>query len=570
MKRSLEAGVVAALILTAMVTAVRSSLTESQAFDEGVHLASGVSYWVTGDFRMNPEHPPLAKLLAGAAALTLRPTVPLNDPSWSAPDEWAFARAFLYHNRVSADALLLAGRLPTVLAFGGLLALLFYIIRRAAGDTAGFVTLAFASVDPNLLAFSRYVLTDMLFTLGFVATLFTFWRYLERRTVRRLLTFGVVLGLTMATKFSALALAPILVLLGLLWRAEHRTGRRPFRAVVWDTIPVIGIVVLTVWLAYGFQAPRVFDDSRVKLLYNERVNVVRFYGFTDRSPFSTFLTLTADGTGRERFIRTVLERVPIPAYPFFRGVSFVWFHDLLGHNYNYLFGVTSRAGWPYYFPIVLLLKTPLVLLLLAAAGLVAAARAWRRTRSNIGTAFFWLPPLLFLAFTIPSRYNIGLHHVLPSYLAFPVLAGFLAKRSRVWLAAVVLGIGLVALSGHSVAPSYLAYANELAGGPTDLPRYLLGGNLDFGQDLKGLARTVPTGTEVALAYHGQADPTAYGIRATTLPTDDDLGAGAILPTGLAAISVTKLFDDGQHYTWFRGREPIARIGYTIYLYDLRP
>lgn len=71
MKRTLEAAIVAALILTAMVTAVRNSLTESQAFDEGVYLAAGMSYLRAGDFRMNPEHPPLAKLLAGVAAISV-------------------------------------------------------------------------------------------------------------------------------------------------------------------------------------------------------------------------------------------------------------------------------------------------------------------------------------------------------------------------------------------------------------------------------------------------------------------------------------------------------------------
>lgn len=35
--------------------------------DEPYHIAVGVSYLRWGDFRLNPEHPPLVKLIAGAS-----------------------------------------------------------------------------------------------------------------------------------------------------------------------------------------------------------------------------------------------------------------------------------------------------------------------------------------------------------------------------------------------------------------------------------------------------------------------------------------------------------------------
>ena len=48
---------------------IRSSITtslDSFTFDEAYHVGAGVSYVETGDFRLNPEQPPLTKLWVGA------------------------------------------------------------------------------------------------------------------------------------------------------------------------------------------------------------------------------------------------------------------------------------------------------------------------------------------------------------------------------------------------------------------------------------------------------------------------------------------------------------------------
>src|SRR5215813_12819993 len=53
----------AALIVIFSLQALLALPRLSATLDEVPHLASGYSYWKTWDFRMNPEHPPLAKLL---------------------------------------------------------------------------------------------------------------------------------------------------------------------------------------------------------------------------------------------------------------------------------------------------------------------------------------------------------------------------------------------------------------------------------------------------------------------------------------------------------------------------
>jgi hypothetical protein len=59
----------ALLLMAGGALSYAAALTESFTTDEPSHLAAGASYLATGDFRLNPEHPLLAKIWA---ALPLR------------------------------------------------------------------------------------------------------------------------------------------------------------------------------------------------------------------------------------------------------------------------------------------------------------------------------------------------------------------------------------------------------------------------------------------------------------------------------------------------------------------
>lgn len=63
---------------------------------------------------MNPEHPPLAKMLNALPLLWLNPRLPIDHPSWRAAQEVEFGGEFLYQNHVPADTLLFATRSVTI------------------------------------------------------------------------------------------------------------------------------------------------------------------------------------------------------------------------------------------------------------------------------------------------------------------------------------------------------------------------------------------------------------------------------------------------------------------------
>ncbi len=53
-------------------------------FDEPNYITAGYTYWLTHDYRLNFEHPPLAKLITGFPILFLHPNINLDSEHWVA------------------------------------------------------------------------------------------------------------------------------------------------------------------------------------------------------------------------------------------------------------------------------------------------------------------------------------------------------------------------------------------------------------------------------------------------------------------------------------------------------
>src|SRR5262245_30121956 len=144
-----------AFCLQAVVALPRLSATS----DEAVHLAAGYSYWETRDFRMNPEHPPLAKLIAALPLLVLHPKLNTASRIWNAPSEYEFGFDFLYTN--DADRLLFWSRLMMVAVAAAGAAITFVWARDLFGPVAGLLALGLYAFSPNLLAHGMLVTTDV-------------------------------------------------------------------------------------------------------------------------------------------------------------------------------------------------------------------------------------------------------------------------------------------------------------------------------------------------------------------------------------------------------------------------
>ena len=218
--------IVTAIVITMVVLQVTSVAQESQTYDEAVYIAAGYSYWQTGDFRINTEHPPLAKLLVAAPLLPLRLDLPLNSAAWQHADQYTFGANFLYHNRLSPDAILMVSRCITI-ALTLLFALILTIwVERRAGRFAAVIALIFFAFDPNILAHGRYATNDLCLALFFFLAVVCWNRALARGRLVDYAVAGLVVALALCTKLSGVLVLPALAVLCLVRRPEAKVLAR--------------------------------------------------------------------------------------------------------------------------------------------------------------------------------------------------------------------------------------------------------------------------------------------------------------------------------------------------------
>ncbi|HUM70314.1 MAG TPA: hypothetical protein PLK31_15890, partial [Chloroflexota bacterium] len=277
----------------------------------------------------------------------------------------------------------------------------------------------------------------------------------------------------------------------------------------------------------------------------------------------------------------------------------------------FLMGQYNSTGWWYYFPVAFLLKTPLpTLVLLVTAVILRLVYYVSKVRSPKSEAplptsdhasrithhappFFndtalLIPAFGYFAIALTSEINLGYRHLLP---VLPFTAVFIAHtfaaarlpitdyRLRFTAFATLTLLTLIALWIH---PHYLSYFNVLAGGPDNGWRYLVDSNLDWGQDLNRLKEWMEENgvDQVWLSYFGEARPEYYGIAYKGLdswpPRLMNPAARPYYPAnpapGIYAISATNLqgvhFANHDQFAWLRQQEPIAKLGYSIFLYEV--
>jgi hypothetical protein len=196
----------------------------SPTMDEPAHLMAGYAFITRGDTRINLNGPYLNNAL-GAIPLLLEPNLklaPASDPAWDANDDVALADPFLWDNTAAPFRIMFLARFPFV-AVGWLLgALIFRWARERHGVGAGLFALTLYVFSPNLLAHSRFVMTDFVPAALTCLTLYIFDRAL--RAPRRWLWMsaaGVALGLALASKFSLVTIAISLPILAALHWLFH-------------------------------------------------------------------------------------------------------------------------------------------------------------------------------------------------------------------------------------------------------------------------------------------------------------------------------------------------------------
>jgi len=181
--------------------------------------------------------------------------------------------------------------------------------------------------------------------------------------------------------------------------------------------------------------------------------------------------------------------------------------------------------------------------------------------------------------------NIGVRHILPMYLFLSVLIGgaawSLIQRNRRWIYFIIALLVFQAVSTSRAYPAYIAYANELWGGPQHVHDLLSDSNSDWGQQLKDVRHYLDQHNikDCWFVYfaEGVVDAGYYKIPCRQLPTMDSLwmdeplnSPPAIDGTVLVSAGDLSGFEFGagalNPYEQFKSLRPIAVIDYGVFVY----
>ncbi len=469
-KLAVYALIIAVLIAGAVI---RSSITtglDSFTYDEAYHIGAGVSYVQTGDFRLNPEHPPLTKLWVGAYLslfdYNMTPFRPLADKI----DERQFVENDVYNNN---DHDIVQSRARTAMfALNALLLAIFAAaVWRVLGPVMAAAATAFLAIDPTVAAHLPVVMTDLpVALLAGTAVLLAVHAFRTWKPVDLVLT-ATTAGLALSSKHSAILMFIVVAIVGTVMalalpRAEP-FARRLRRLGLVVAVPMGAVAVL--WSTYLF---RYYESP---LTRNDQFNRPLAEKISDvRSPVYRFgLTLMSDG------------------YLFPR--AYTW-----GMADTIRAGAEGRLGdalvmgklyygsAPWFFaPLMIAVKLPLglLLLVLAGVGLLAA----RRIPSEFLLPIFGLVLLSAIVMFFIARGSSygGIRHLLPIYPLLAILGALIVYyRSRVvsHLAGVVIAVGFIASIALAVPVMRpWEYFNELAGGTQNAHKYFDGEGVDLYQ-----------------------------------------------------------------------------------------
>lgn len=495
------------------------SLTKSLTWDEPSFISAGYSYLTRNDFQLNRSHPPFIQQLIALPLLFIKLKFPAEEASnWRTSPNPVFAlgRLFLFESGNPVRQIAMWARLPILLMGTGLILVIFFWGRQLYGIEPALVGTAVAAFSPNLLAHAKLATEDLGCTVMMFVAVWIFWRSLHNDRIRDWLLCGFITGLALLSKYTALLLLPIYPTLAVGFWLLHREKIK--LASMFKGFVCIGcLAILVVGAGYNFS----FDYS----LYSQGLRQI--------------------------------------------------YSDLKSEHYRfyYMLGKGSEHPWWYYYLVAFVLKVPVPTQLLIA---IAVFYALLDRRHREATLFLLVPAFVVVGVSFFDKANLGLRRILP---AFPFLFLFTAqsivdeeRRLRVLIVSAM--ICWLAFETLRIYPHHLAYFNSVAGGPERGPYLLADSNIDWGQDLPALAewqKKYPEARPLKLLYFGSASPTAYEVESVKFNLPWDL----IYPKpGFYAISAHKLafFRRQQeraqlkNIDWLTKYEPIARAGYSIYIY----
>jgi hypothetical protein len=429
-------------------------------------------------------------------------------------------------------------RFVTVIASLLLGYLCFHWSRQVYGFGAGLFTLFLFAFEPNLIAHSQLITTDLYSAATMTLALYASWRYSLAKDTGHAVAMVLAVGLSMLAKYSAVflwILIPVILLL-----AELRHLKKLIRDKDGRAICSIG----RRFLAHGCLAMIIAVlVINAGYLFNRTLTPLHEYHFKSE----TFQSIQS-ALSPARFVR-----VPLP-YPYLEGLDLSSFEERTGFGYGrvYLLGQLSREGFPGYYFFAFLFKVPLAIQALCVLAALSLAAQWKNGDFRRAELFMIVPLLFFTVyFNFFFRAQNGIRFLL---LIFPCIFVFCGSVIPRWstvnrsrqLAVFALG-GYLVISVLSYFPHYIPYLNELVYDRRSAYTFLADSNIDWGQ------------------AGGQLGKYLKQYPAAQVNPEKPMAGRIVVDVN----HLTGTVGDPVRYAWLRENLfPVATIAYSYLVYDV--
>lgn len=588
------------IIMVAGLLMLGAARGDSAITDELAHIPAGYSYVRYLDYRLNPEHPPLVKVLASLPLLFKDLKFPTETAEWQngVNEQWSLGTKFLYENGNDADKIIFWARLGPIILTLILTVLIYVFAKELVGRWWALLPAFLFAFSPAVLAHGHYVTTDLGAAFGVFIALWLYLKYLAKPSSKSLVFAGLAFGAAQLLKFSNGLLAPYFVLLVITVAVAG--GRREFWKRLWLGFRnLILIFVIALLIVYATYAVFNFNQPAIK-----------------QAADAEFLLATINPRLAAEAV-VWMSGVPIlkPLGEYFLGL-FMVLQRASGGNTAYFLGEVANTGWRHYFPVVFLLKEPMPSLIIMAVGfLLGFGRCLKSIKpllskglsifrdyltihlSEFAMIFF---VMIYWVVSIRTPLNIGVRHLIPTLPFIYILAASAFKkwfnsidtRFSFYTKTALVGLLLVwqlVIVGFSY-PYYIAYFNQFGGGLDGGYRYVTDSNYDWGQDLKRLAMQIAKVNndhddynnidKIAVDYFGAGNPKYYlgdvaepWWSARNNPLNEGIGWLAVSINTLQGAKgelrppLKRAPED--EYQWLENPyQPFARAGKSIFIYKL--
>lgn len=523
--------IVFCLLCTFFIISFLSALLLSATYDESIHFTYGVNVLNGDSNRIMTRHQIDNAPLGGS----VMPITALNALPFKLGEALPNGQT---HSLIQSS---LIARIISILISILIALTVFSWSRSMYGYSAALASLLLYLFDPNLIAHSQIIGTDM-YAWGTTLLVFYYsWKFAKSRTWKNGLLWALALSISSLAKYTTIILIPLSMLSIFIYDLHQfvQNFKDNPAASIKNTIGKylgyfgLSVAVSILLINIGFLFNRSFMRFGEYEFYSHLLQ-----GIQAHLPW--------------------LNNVPVPVpFPYMEGFDLTYYYSEEGLAFGniYLLGELRDGtdGFDGYYIIASFFKTPIAAqLIVAAAFYIYLSSKERRKKFFTDEVFLLLPiAFFFLYFNFLFSINIGIRYYL---VLFPLLYVFSGSLFSEWamfskkqkIASFALIVFLIA-STLSYFPNFISYFNEFLPDRKMAYKILADSNIDYGQ------------SEYRLKTFMTEHPDA--ILNPTAPT-----AGTVI---MSVNNLVGVFYGPEPHAWLRENfEPDDTIAYTYLVYEI--